>query len=429
MTAVHRPLSDWVLRVAPAPSPGASPINDGDERADARRLPLFAEGWVRGTAPAGPNRTPVLALHHPRSALTYVELDDCGAPLPVDEAGADLIDRIEVSWPRPEFAPADLAAVTALSPEIRHLLLHRLSQEGAPPPQAFHCLPWEPVTELASAVARLLDGTEPPELSPQALDLGHWVTPAATGVTGPLEQLHEGLTIPDPVLAARGGTALCSGLRAADPARFPTPVRAALAAVVDRLAPVNPFLRHAAALAAVRLAGTASDAFVTTLDSDLPKAAAADDRTVVRRLGDDGPLTVRAEVTAGGRLTVTVELAVEATAERERLLDAYGGVFAPVLVSARGHVSRYWVALEARRRWLSGTLVVPAARGRFEVAAEDAVTGLWGLSGVVPDELLSSLAGANRAGLRVWRDAAERSPAGHPLRRAVRLLDERGGAS
>ncbi|MGW9396232.1 hypothetical protein [Streptomyces sp. NPDC055642] len=429
MTAVHRPLSDWVLRLGPAPSPGASPINDGDERADARGLPLFAEGWVRGTAPAGPDRTPVLALHHPDSALTYVELDDCGVPLPVDETGADLIDRLEGSWPRPGFAPADLAAVTALSPELRYLLLHRLSQEGAPPPHAFHCLPWGPVTELASAVARLLDGGEPPALSPRALDLGHWVTPAATGVTGPLEQLHEGLTIPDPELAARGGTALCSGLSAADPARFPAPVRAALADVVHRLASVNPFLRHAAGLTADRLTGTVSGAFVTTLDSDLPKAAAADDRTVVRRLGDDGPFTVRAEVTAGGRLTVTVELAVEATAERERLLDAYGGAFVPVRVSAEGRGLRYWVALEARRRWLSGVLVVPAARGRFEVAAEDAVTGLWGLSGVAPDQLLPSLAGANRAGLQVWRAAAERSPAGHPLRRAVRLLDEQGGTS
>ncbi|MFG3336507.1 hypothetical protein ACGFZZ_31365 [Streptomyces tendae] len=429
MTAVHRPLSDWVLRLEPAPSPGTSPINDGDERTDARSLPLFAAGWVRSTAPAGPDRTPALALHHPGSALTYVELDDCGTPLPVDEAGADWIDQVEASWPRPEFAPPDLAAVTALSPEIRYLLLHRLNQEGAPPPHVFHCLPWEPVTELASAVARLLDGTEPPALSPQALDLGHWVTPAATGVTGPLEQLHEGLTIPDPVLAARGGTALCSGLRSADPARFPDPVRAALADVVDRLASVNPFLRHAAALAATRLAGTASNTFVTTLDADLPKAAAAEDRTVVRRLGDGGPLTVRAEITAGGRLTLTAELALEATAERERLLDAYGGAFVPVLVSADGRGLRYWVALEARRRWLSGALVVPAGRGRFEVTAEDAVTGLWGLSGVTPDELLPSLAGANRSGLQVWRATAERAPAGHPLHRAVRLLDGRGGAS
>ncbi|MFF9206154.1 hypothetical protein ACF1AE_30970 [Streptomyces sp. NPDC014986] len=49
----------------------------------------------------------MLALHHPDSALTCVELDDRGAPLPVDEAGADLIDRVEASWPRPGFTPAD----------------------------------------------------------------------------------------------------------------------------------------------------------------------------------------------------------------------------------------------------------------------------------------------------------------------------------
>lgn len=431
MTGVHRPLSDWVVRVDPAPSSGTHSINDGDERADARSLPLFAEGWARRAVPAGPDDAPVLALHHPGSGLTYLELDDYGMPLPVAEAGAGLVDRIEASWPRPDFASADLVTLAALSREIRYLLLHRLDQEGSPPPRAFHCLPWEPVTELASAVVRLLDGAEPSQLSAEALDLGHWVTPAAIGVTGPLEQLYEGLTDPDPVLAARGGTALCTGLSAADPTRFPAPVTEALAEVVRRLASVNPFLRHAATLVADRLTGVAAPGFVTALDSDLPKAAAGtDNRTVVRRLGDDGPLTVRAEVTAGGRLRITVELAMEATDERERLLDTYGGAFAPVTVTvSAGRPLRYWVALEARRRWLSGTLDVPAARGRFELGAEEAVTGVWGLSGFSSDELLPSLAGANRAGLQMWRAASERAPAGHPLRRAVRHLDGQGGTS
>ncbi len=355
MTDVHRPLSDWVVRVDPAPSSGASPINDGDERADARNLPLFAEGWVRRAVVVGPKRAPVLALHHPGSALTYVELDDFGSPLLIGKAGTELIDRIEASWPRPEFGPAELAAVSGLSREIRYLLLHRLDQEGSPPPRVFHALPWEPVTELASAVVQLLDGAEPLPLSAEALDLGHWVTPAAVGVTGPLEQLYEGLAGPDPVLAARGGTALCTGLSAADPARFPAPVTTALADVARQLASSNPFLRHAAALVADRLMGVASSDFVTSLNSDLPKAAAgSDERTVVRRLGDDGPLTVRCEVTASRRLMVTVELAMEATEERAGLLDAYGGAFAPVVVSAAGRSLRYWVALEGRRRLAVG---------------------------------------------------------------------------
>lgn len=430
MTAVHRPLSDWVVRVDPAPPSGTSPINDGDERADARSLPLFAEGWVRRAVVTGAGRAPALALHHPDAALTYVELDDNAALLPIDEAGTELIDRIEASWPHPAFGPADLAATATLSREIRYLLLNRLGQEGTLPPEVFHVLPWAPVTELASAVVQLLDDAEPPTLSDGALDLGHWVTPAAIGVSGPLEQLYEGLTEPDPVLAARGGTALCAGLGAADPARFPAPVTAALADVVRRLALVNPFLRHAAALTADRLTGVVTPGFVTLLDSDLPKAAATtDDRTVVRRLGDGGPLAVRAEVTAGGRLRVTVELAVEASAERERLLDAYQGAFAPVVVSAAGRIDHYWVALEARRRWLSGTLDIPAGRGRFEVGAEEAVTGVWGLSGVSAQELLPSLAAANRAGLQVWRTAAERAPLGHPLRQALRHLDQQGGTS
>ncbi|MFF0258341.1 hypothetical protein ACFYR2_05895 [Streptomyces microflavus] len=429
MTAVHRPLSDWVVRVGPSSS-GTNLINDGDERADARNLPVFAEGWVRRRLTAGPEHTPVLALYNPVSSLTYAELDDDGAPLPLDESGTELIDQIETSWPHPEFGPADLAAMATLSRQIRYLLLHRLSQEGSPAPEVYHSLPWEPVAELASAVVRMLDGAQPSPLSDKALDLGHWVTPAAVGVTGPLEQLYEGLADPDPVLAARGGTALCTGLSSADPARFPAPVRDILADVARRLASVNPFLRHAASMAADRLTGVASTALITALDSDLPKAAAGtDDRTAVRRLGDSGPLSVRAEVTASGRLKITVELSVEATPERSRLLDSYGYAFAPVVVSAGDLRRRYWVALEARRRWLSGTLDVPAEHGRFEVGAQEAVTGVWGLSGVSPDELLVSLAGADRAGLQVWRAAAERVPTGSPLRQAVRRHDGRRGTS
>ncbi|MFD6549048.1 hypothetical protein [Streptomyces sp. NPDC058398] len=407
-----------------------TPINDGDERADARSLPLFAEGWVRRATVTGPGRAPVLALYHPDSALSYVELDDYGAPLPIDDRGTDLIGRIEAFWPHPTFTSADLEGLATLSREIRYLLLSRLAQEGAPPPEVFHVLPWEPVIELATAVGQLLDGALPLPLSDEALDLGHWVTPAVIGVTGPLEQLHEGLTEGDPVLAARGGTALCAGLSSADPARLPELVTAALTEVVRRLASVNPFLRHAAILTADRLTGLATAAgFVTPLESDLSKAAAGtDDRTVVGQLGDAGAYSARAEVTVGGRLKVTVELAVEATTERELFLDAYGGAFAPVVVSAAGESLQYWVALEARRRWLSGTLDVPAPRGRFEVGTEEAVTGVWGLAGVSPDELLASLAGADRAGLQVWRAAAESAPVGHPLRQAVRRHDEHGGA-
>ncbi|MEQ4607992.1 hypothetical protein ABMX48_14810 [Streptomyces cavourensis] len=42
MTGTHRPLSEWVARIDPVPTVptvGTNPINDGDERADARRLP------------------------------------------------------------------------------------------------------------------------------------------------------------------------------------------------------------------------------------------------------------------------------------------------------------------------------------------------------------------------------------------------------
>ncbi|MFE2011274.1 hypothetical protein [Streptomyces sp. NPDC059491] len=428
MTGVHRPLSDWVVRLGPPPVPGTSPINDGDERADARDLPLFAEGWVRRAVAAEPDRPPVLALRHPATAATYVELDDHGAPLRIGETGAALIDRVETSWPHPVLGPEDLTALAALSREVRYLLLHRLDREGTPPPAVFHSLPWEPVTELASAVVRLLDGDPPPALSAEALDLGHWVTPAALGVTGPLEQLYEGLAEPDPVLAARGGTALCGGLRAADPERFPAQVAAALAAVARRLAGVNPFLRHAAVLAADRLTGAAPPGFAVGLEPSLPKSASGTaDRAVVDRLGDGGPFSVRTEVTPGGRLKVTVELALEDSPERERLIDTYGGVFLPVAVASPAGTLRYWVALEARRRWLSGTLDVPVVRGEFR--AEDAVTGVWGLSGISPDELLPSLAGTHRAGLRVWTAAAELSPAGHPLRRALRLLYGEGPAS
>lgn len=428
MTTGHRPLSDWIGRLDRTRPTGVGLINDGDERLDARSLPMFEQGWLRRTTVLD-GRT-ALALQHPSDDVTYVELDDFGAPLLISDQGAGLIDRVEESWPRAELSPADLGVVAGFSRELRYLLLHRLDREGSPAPELFHTLPWAPVIEVAGAVRALLDGDMAPELSADAADLGPWVTPAAPGVTGPLEQVHEALTGDELQLAVIGGTSFCEGVRGADPARFPAEVASALADVAARLASINPFLRHAALLATEHLSGGRPAAFVADLTSELAKAAGSEqNRSHVVRLRDASPFRVETEVTAAGRLMVSVEVGVEAGPERDRLVRSYSGLFAPVVVRFGAQATRYWMALEARRRWVAGTLDVPCPKGRFQVEADAAPIGVWGLSRIRPEDLLPSLRGTNSAGRQVWRDVAERSPAGHPIRRAIREFDDGRGPS
>ena len=50
--SVHRPLSAWVAELAVRPA-GLGPINDGEERSDARQLARFTDGWQRVTVPWG----------------------------------------------------------------------------------------------------------------------------------------------------------------------------------------------------------------------------------------------------------------------------------------------------------------------------------------------------------------------------------------
>ncbi|MFI9012369.1 hypothetical protein ACIGNX_34530 [Actinosynnema sp. NPDC053489] len=424
MTA-HKPLSDWVARLDPRRPNGLDLTNDGDERGDARTFPLFADGWRRQAAVLSDGTT-ALALYRPDDDTTYVELDDYGTPLDIDLPGADLIEHIERSWPG---ADPDLTAFSALSRELRYLVLLRLNQEGQPSARLFHALDWAPVVELARAVGILLDGSPSPVLSAGAQDLEHWVTPAGSGITGPLEQLYEGLTAADePALVVVGASGFCAGIVRADPARFPEAVASAFAKVAEALGRADPFLRHAAQLAGDRLTGRPVTRLSADLNSELPKAASREgNRSVVATLRDDGPLRLQVEVTAGGQLRLTVTIAVVSGPDRDLLVSAYGEIFSPVTLRTRDEELRYWVVLKARRQWLAGTLDVPSPRGRFTVDADAPPIGLLGLTRITSDELLRSLRSANNSGKRLWRDAARRSPLGHPLRTAVDLLDR--GAS
>ncbi|HEX8868884.1 MAG TPA: hypothetical protein VF821_24700, partial [Lentzea sp.] len=151
MTATHRPLSDWVRR-----ADSRSSINDGNERSDARTLPTFEEGWIRRIHTSAGVRA--LALHHPASGETVVELDDFGNPLEIDDAGVELVGRIEERWPDGRLDADDTAVLESLSREIRYFLLNRLAAEGEPSPGLFHALPWAPVHEMAVAVTELVQG-------------------------------------------------------------------------------------------------------------------------------------------------------------------------------------------------------------------------------------------------------------------------------
>jgi hypothetical protein len=422
MTGIHKPFSDWIARVGPS---GTYAINDGAERSDARAMAMFDSGWARLGVVLS-NRV-ALGLRNAASGETVIELDDYGFPLLIEGAAVALLSRLEDQWPQVELTEVDLAELRSMSRELRYLVLHRLEREGTPAPEWFHVLPWEPVAELAEAVSRMLDGADPEPLSGDADDLGHWVTPALSGVTGPLEQLHDGLAVGSRGQTLAGATALCAGVAGADPLRLPEHVRESLAQVLRRLAALNPFLRHSADVAVAQVApghGPASR-FTVRLSSTLPKAATRDDlRSVVTDLDDGGPLGVRAEVTAGGRLRLTAEVAIEDSPARSQLVADYLAVVVPVLVRTEGAVTRYWIPLEVRRRWMSGTVAIAAPLGEFEVEADQPPVGGWGLTGVPVVELLASIRATNQAGVRVWREVADRCPDGHPLHRALRQADE-----
>jgi hypothetical protein len=424
----HRPLSAWIgaaelsadgtarLRYPPE-------VNHGDERADARILPEFADGWQRRaiTLDAG---FPALGLARPvpgpGAGEAVIELDNYARPVRVSQAAAEVISRAEDAWPDGPLSGADLAVLAGEDKTVGYLLADRLAAEGNPPPELFHVLPWGLVDELAGQVTAVLGGAAPPAA---VVELGHWFGPAGSRFTAALEQLDEGLRDADPALSRVAATALCSRLLAIDPARLPEPTRLVLAGLAGRLNEADPYLAFTARRAAARLRPGAGLAGATPIRLRTRLTPAADSATGVRTLSQDEarePFTVRLLVTAAGRAEITVSTPLPEGAERG-VLDAYGVMLVPVRVTGEGDSTRYLIPLRAADDRLSGRLDLPLPAGRFvEADLDGPPVGAAEAAFLNPGEVQRSIrAVRTRSGRAPWRQLAGLLPETSPLRTVI----------
>ncbi|OEJ28810.1 hypothetical protein AR457_34345 [Streptomyces agglomeratus] len=458
----HRPLSGWVAWFEPGDTPGApgllGPINDGDERADARTAPRFhTHGWTRADAIVlGPTGVPVraLALRASDGSL-LVELDDRGAPVEVSAGGAELVARLEERWAD---APADPATVNRLageSMELRYFLLHRLNVETTAPAALFHCLPWNRVEAVAHAASALLDEPGPESESEAGAGIGtgwephpalygelrHWFTPAATSLAGPLSVLEAGLrTVRPGPWFGREASALLTGLLTVDPERLPSSARAALAGLALRIGAV-PALHHSARLAAARLTApepraAADDLGLTArLDSTFVLRAADEDEGPACTSLGHGPVEAEVTVTRGGRVTVEMEIDVFAAEAAGtgggRAVDAAEGPpCQPVLLGQVGEATgapggrRYWMLLDDVGPVLHGRIAAPAPAGQFDVDLDGPPVPLLFLDRVFPAELLASLRANERIGLARWHELVDGLPPRHPAHAALSAYEQ-----
>ncbi|MEU1622877.1 hypothetical protein ABZ479_36990 [Streptomyces sp. NPDC005722] len=446
--AVHRPLSSWIARLVPG-APGAPAslgrINDGNERADAREMSRFrTAAWARTSVTVGRYGPPVpaLALRAPDGSLV-VELDDFGGPLPVTEDGVGLVAGLEESWTAVPADPRTVERLRAESLELRYFLLHRLDRETSAPASLFHCLPWSRVEAAAHSAAALLDpvGTPPSPAngvvgSPQAGELRHWFTPAATSLAGPLSVLEAGLRGDrDDLWFGREAAALLTGLLTADPARLPASARSALAALAERLG-ADPVLRHGARLARIRLTRPApgpSTVFVdlsltARLDSEfvlLASSGEEDEGAVTLR---EEPLTAEVAVTRDGM--VDVELAIEddgRTTARSAAQD--GPLCYPVRVSpvrgtaGAGAPSRYWMLLDRAGSGWNGFLTVPVPEGQFDIGLDAPPLALPFLDRIPVAELRASLHANELIGTTRWHEMIDGLHRHHPAHAALAAYD------
>ncbi|MEV6107110.1 hypothetical protein AB0M28_20690 [Streptomyces sp. NPDC051940] len=466
---VHRPLSSWIARLVPgAPNEPASlgRINDGDERADAREMNRFrTAAWARTSVTVSRNDAPAraLALQAPDGSRV-VELDDLGRPLPVTKDGADLVAELETSWTTVPADPRTVARLRAQSLELRYLLLHRLDRETAAPAALFHCLPWRRVEAAADSVAALLDpiGTPPSPANgaagtPEARELRHWFTPAATSLAGPLSVLEAGLRgARDGRWFGREAAALLTGLIAANPARLPTSTRSALSALAERLS-VDPALRHSARLAATHLAGAGpspttgpasatspattpsprrSTAFVdlsltVRLDSEFVLLASSgeledEDESVVTLRKD--PLTAEVAVARDGMVEITLAIEDDGTAPA-RTVTQDGPLCYPVRVSpvrgtaAVGAPARYWMVLDRTRSGWNGFLTAPAPEGQFDIGLDAPPLALPFLDRIPLAELRASLDANEWIGSTRWHEMIDGLHQHHPAHAALAAYD------
>ncbi|WP_329326197.1 hypothetical protein [Streptomyces luteogriseus] len=448
----HRPLSDWIARVrpgAPGRPPAIGPVNDGDERTDARTMPRFhTEPWTRTSlmVERAGERCQALALRAPGGGAV-VELDDCGAPIAVSQTGAELIDRLENHWAEP---PADQRTVDRLRAEglaLRYFLLHRLARETHAPPALFHSLPWERVDAAARSAAALLhaqpDRPPAPPVPPPDGELRHWFTPAASSLAGPLQVLEAGLrTERAGPWFGREAANLLSGLLSAEPRRLPDATRNALADLARVLGEADRALHHAARQAAARLTGIHPVTLMRRLlDSDFVLRASSG----APRPGRDEPSgrseflehwPVAAVLTVTGNRLLEIEMEIEDHPDPPTRRSTDGPLCQPVTLRpvvqdtdtpSAGQGTRYWMLLHTGAGVLGGFIAVPAPDHTFEVDLDAPPLPLRFLDRVPPGELEASLHANEHITLSEWHRMIDGLAPWHPAHTALAAYASRHG--
>ncbi|MFG2617225.1 hypothetical protein ACGFXC_06340 [Streptomyces sp. NPDC048507] len=443
MTAVHRPLTLWVRAARPAPLPaqpgpahdggparGAvrwsayGPLNEGDERADARDLPRFADGWQRRSLPLTDGGE-ALGLYRPDTGEAYLELDDDARPLPADPDTAEAVAAIERRWPALRLADTERDLLAAADPGLSFSLLDRLADEGRPEPECFHVLPWERVERLAAEVTRALraPGTAPAGATPR---LRHYFAPTGSRFSAALEQLAAAQRAADPRIRRVATTALCTRLMTAPADRMPAGTRSELAELLTAIAESDALLGATARAAAARLAARESgrtvlyygsparvrNQFAPTASGGTQQAEDSVEREAV---------TLRLAVDSHDEVSVVITATLPADTARSLPTD-YGVVLLPVRVTGvAGHPELY-VLLVPTGAGLSGDLGLRAVPGA-EISADQSGPPLGAeelpfldvravratMSATIP-----------RTDRRTWRTLAGALPEGHPVRAAIK---------
>ncbi|WP_433225979.1 hypothetical protein [Actinomadura formosensis] len=420
----NRPLSNWVARAAEIAGTGlwriTGQVNDGDERADARHMPEFADGWWRRPLAMEPYGS-VLGLTHAASGRTVVELGGTAEPVAVGSRAVEILARIESEpWPHGELDPAERDTLKAEDPAVVHLLLSRWAAEGTPSAQCFHLLPWEWVDQMVAGVLTVMRG----EGAPASTRLRFFFSPAGSRFTAALEQLDSGVRGVNRAIAWKGATDLMTRLPLLDPDRVPERTRHALAELVRALESRNPFLRPVANQAAAHLIGTGASSAGVRVDARLPAAADAGSRIRRRaqRIVRD-PFTLQLAVTSTGQAELTVHAQVPESGSGGAALapEPPDALLVPVrLLGVRGG-DRFLVLLLRRAGGLVGRISLPVRPGAA-IEADLAGPPLGGLDlpGLGPDEVVASIrAVGTRSGRAAWRAFVADLPDTHPLRIVV----------
>lgn len=422
MTVVHRPLSSWIAHLN-RESVELGPVNDGDDRTDARTISYFATGWDRVAVPWG--HASVLGLAADVGEAVAVELDDYGRPIPVTAHLAELVRRIERNWPSLDPALLDngFQQLADAALPLRYWLVERLDVEGDPPDEAFAILPWDLLDRAVASVTSTLDHTDLPG---ELVEIRHWLTPAVRGLTGPLEQLDHGLRTADGRISRLGATALLDNLRHIPLSRIPSRSLAGLVPLVDRLGKLDPLYKHASRIVRARL--VPDDRSVrylrVALNSALDPAANREDVREHSDAVEDDTIGVRFDETQAGWVRVLIQ-AEQPPAMSGPFADRLGA-FVPVRVVPRDDPTEqlFWVALYPEGGKLVGAINFALPQGWSEIDCDSVPVTADDLTSVNPDVLLPSLHVSITPSAQQWLDIAEDLPPNHPARLAALRFED-----